>query len=79
MSFTIDQGRIVDVAIGDYTGRAGLSEDGNEVAFAGNAKRFRAGMTGTVDGVPREVASAAASTVKGMIALALRPATDPAA
>jgi hypothetical protein len=76
-AFTINNGRRTGVEFGAYKGRAGISQDGSEVAFMfdGNVARL-VGKTGTIDGARYRVESARLSErPKGMVVLTVTAVT----
>lgn len=70
MTFTINNGHRALVEFGPYAGRAGVSEDGREVAFVAKLRDIRGVTTGSVDGVPHAVLRCDQSaTVPAMVVL----------
>lgn len=70
MTFTINNGHRAHVEFGPYSGRAGVSEDGREVAFIAKLRDIQGVNSGTVDGVPHDVLRCEKSaTIPAMVVL----------
>lgn len=79
MNGTIDNGRRARVEFGTYVGVAGIVERNGvtRVAFMADIRTLGAPQTGTIDGAPYAVLSAAPSehAPKRMVVLTVAPAT----
>lgn len=80
-AFTIDNGRgRVDVSFGPYTGKGGVTSGNGiiQVSFVEDVKCMKLVRTGTIEGAPFDVLSAARSEHdKRFVVLTVRPSAPP--
>ena len=77
MTDSVNNGRRAEVSFGGYSGKAGVVERAGriEVAFPGEARRYRNITAGTIDGEAYAVLKASDDPfVKGMVVLTVEPA-----